>query len=98
MKNAILILLATLLGLSSCNHKKPQKSEELITQEYIDSIIFHGYTVDVASACFDEDGNVVGWSEFEPYRVKYALYLEHGEVAIFSDSAQFHFILVCPPW
>ena len=92
MKKYTLILLMTLIGLSSCNHKKLQKDEELITQEYINSIIFHGYTVNVASAYFDEEGHVAGWSDIEPYRVKYALYLEHGEIAIFSDSAQFHFI------
>ena len=48
--------------------------------------------MDVASAYFDEDGNVAGWSDIEPYCVKYALYLEHGEIAIFSDSAQLHII------
>ena len=64
----------------------------MITQELIDSIIFHGYTKEVASASFDEEGNVIGSSEFEPYVVKYALYLAHGKVAIFSDSAQLHII------
>lgn len=94
MRKAILIIFIILLGLSSCNHKRKRsvESDELITQELIDSIIFHGYTVDVASACYDEEGNVIGWSELQPYKVKYALYLAHGEVAIFSDSAQFHFI------
>ena len=48
--------------------------------------------MDVASAYFDEDGNVAGWSELEPYRVKYALYFAHGEIAIFSDLAQLHII------
>ena len=89
----IILLLACALTFSSCHHKRqPPQTEELISQEYIDSIIFHGYTVDVASAYFDEDGNVAGWSELEPYRVKYALYLAHGEIVIFSDSAQFHVI------
>ena len=92
MKKVALILLVALIGLSSCNHKKQQKSEELVTQEFIDSIIFHGYTIEVASARFDEEGNVIGWSELQPYRVKYALYLAHGKIAIFSDSAQCHII------
>lgn len=92
MKKVALIILVALIGLSSCSHKKQQKSEELITQEFIDSIIFHGYTKEVTSARFDAEGNVSGWSDLEPYRVKYALYLAHGEIAIFSDSAQFHFI------
>ena len=94
MRKIALIILVTLIGLSSCNHKREQsvEPEELITQEFIDSIIFHGYTVEVASARYDGEGNFTGWSELQPYRVKYALYLEHGEVAIFSDSAQFHII------
>ena len=92
MKKYTLIILMALIGFSSCNHKKQLKDEVLISQEYIDSIIFHGYTVDVASAYFDEDGNVAGWSELEPHRVKYSLYLAHGEIAIFSDSAQLHII------
>lgn len=91
MKKGVLIVLVALVSLFSCNHKKQQKVEE-ITQEFIDSIIFHGYTLDVASAYFDEDGNVAGWSELEPYRVKYALYLAHGMINIFSDSAQCHII------
>lgn len=94
MKKVALIILVALMGLSSCNHKRKQnvEVEELITQELIDSIIFHGYTKEVASASFDEEGNVIGSSEFEPYVVKYALYLAHGKVAIFSDSAQLHIV------
>lgn len=94
MRKIALIIFVALIGLSSCNHKREQKVEqkELVTQELIDSIIFHGYTMEVASACFDEDGNVTGWSKSEPHRVKYALYLAHREIAIFSDSTQFHII------
>ncbi len=89
----IILFLACALTLSSCHHKRQQQAEvEEITQEFIDSIIFHGYTTHVASACLEEEGSEYEWSEFEPYVVKYALYLAHGIVAVFSDSAQFHVI------
>lgn len=92
MKKVILFL-ACALTLSSCHHKRhPQAEVEEITQEFIDSIIFHGNTTHVASVRLKEDGSGSEWSEFEPYVVKYALYLAHGIVAVFSDSAQFHII------
>lgn len=92
MKNILTILVA-FVCLSSCHHKRqPQAEVEEITQEFIDSIIFHGYTTHVASIRLKEDGSGSEWSEFEPYVVKYALYLAHGIVAVFSDSAQFHAI------
>ena len=89
----IILFLACALTLSSCHHKRqPQAEVEEITQEFIDSIIFHGYTTHVASARLEEEGLGCEWSEFEPYVVKYALYLAHGIVAVFSDSAQSHVI------
>ena len=92
MKNILTILIA-LVCLSSCHHKRqPQAEVEEITQEFIDSIIFHGYTTHVASVRLKEDSSGSEWSEFEPYVVKYALYLAHGMINIFSDSAQCHII------
>lgn len=93
MKKIILLLVCALM-LSSCHNKRrpPQAEGEEITQEFIDSIIFHGYTTHMASAHIREDSSGYEWSEFESYVVKYALYLAHGKVAIFSDSAQLHII------
>ena len=91
--NKILLFLACALTLSSCHPKRQSRAEvEEITQEFIDYIIFHGYTTHMASARLKEDGSEDEWNEFEPYVVRYALYLAHGIVAVFSDSAQSHVI------
>ena len=52
--------------------------------------IFHGWTESIAKAHLNEEGDVTGWSKWEPLVVKYALYLDEGIIAIYDDSTQLH--------
>ncbi len=91
----LLLLIIAFSILFSCNNQNKQENAVQGTTDtlgYEIPHIFHGWISSVAIAKLNEDGSFKEWGKATPDTVKYALYLDNAQIAIFDDTTQLHYI------